>query len=119
PPPAPSSSSATTSVPAPRPASTSCYGTKARWDQVESPSCFSLLIEHDLFGKPVSTFPDHAHSNPTPLSPTNGRERRGRALTYIWLLFSFRGRINRARYLVVQLALLTFWLLWLKFLFQF
>ena len=40
-------------------------------------------------------------------------------MTYIWLLFSFRGRINRARYLVVQLALLTFWLLWLKFLFQF
>jgi uncharacterized membrane protein YhaH (DUF805 family) len=43
----------------------------------------------------------------------------GRASNYIWLLFSFKGRINRARYLVVQLALLTFWLLWLKFLFQF
>jgi uncharacterized membrane protein YhaH (DUF805 family) len=31
------------------------------------------------------------------------------------LLFSFSGRTNRARYLAVQLALLTFWLvLWLK-----
>jgi uncharacterized membrane protein YhaH (DUF805 family) len=36
-------------------------------------------------------------------------------LSYIWLLFSFKGRINRARYLLVQLGLLTFWLLWLKF----
>jgi uncharacterized membrane protein YhaH (DUF805 family) len=36
------------------------------------------------------------------------------------LLFSFDGRINRARYLVVQLALLTFWLIfWLKFQFHF
>jgi uncharacterized membrane protein YhaH (DUF805 family) len=41
-------------------------------------------------------------------------------MDYVWLLCSFRGRINRARYLVVQLALLTFWLmLWLKFSFQF
>jgi hypothetical protein len=24
------------------------------------PSRFSFLFEHDLFGKPVSTFPDHA-----------------------------------------------------------
>jgi uncharacterized membrane protein YhaH (DUF805 family) len=39
-------------------------------------------------------------------------------LHYIWLLFGLKGRINRARYLVVQLALLTFWLLWLKFPFQ-
>jgi uncharacterized membrane protein YhaH (DUF805 family) len=39
-------------------------------------------------------------------------------LNYIRLLFSFKGRINRARYLVVQLALLTFWLLWLKFYFS-
>jgi uncharacterized membrane protein YhaH (DUF805 family) len=37
-------------------------------------------------------------------------------MDYAWLLFSFNGRINRPRYLVVQLALLTFWLiLWLKF----
>jgi len=41
-------------------------------------------------------------------------------MIYAWLLFSFRGRVNRARYLVVQLALLTFWLvLWLKFSFHF
>jgi hypothetical protein len=33
---------------------------KARWDLVESPSRFSSLIEHDLFGKPLHTFPDHA-----------------------------------------------------------
>ena len=37
-----------------------------------------------------------------------------------WFLFSFKGRINRARYLVVQLALVTFWLmLWLRFSFHF
>jgi uncharacterized membrane protein YhaH (DUF805 family) len=40
-------------------------------------------------------------------------------LNTIGLLFSFRGRINRARYLVVQLALLTFWLTWLKYQFHF
>ena len=35
-------------------------------------------------------------------------------MDYVWLLFSFKGRLNRARYLVVQLALLTVWLaLWL------
>src|SRR6516164_9661528 len=28
--------------------------------RLESPSCSSSLFEHDLFGKPVSTFPDHA-----------------------------------------------------------
>jgi hypothetical protein len=27
---------------------------------LKSPSRFSFLFEHDLFGKPVSTFPDHA-----------------------------------------------------------
>jgi uncharacterized membrane protein YhaH (DUF805 family) len=33
----------------------------------------------------------------------------------VWFLFSFRGRINRARYLAVQLALLTVWLtVWLR-----
>ena len=31
------------------------------------------------------------------------------AMDYARLLFSFEGRINRARFLVVQLALLTFW----------
>jgi uncharacterized membrane protein YhaH (DUF805 family) len=31
-------------------------------------------------------------------------------LNYVGLLFSFKGRINRARYLLVQGALLTFWL---------
>jgi uncharacterized membrane protein YhaH (DUF805 family) len=37
-------------------------------------------------------------------------------MDYARLLFSFKGRINRARYLVVQLALLTFWLMvWVKF----
>jgi uncharacterized membrane protein YhaH (DUF805 family) len=36
-------------------------------------------------------------------------------MDYVWFLFSFRGRINRARYLAVQLALLTVWLIvWLK-----
>ena len=32
----------------------------ARWVQVESSSRSSLLFEHDPFGKPASTFPDHA-----------------------------------------------------------
>jgi uncharacterized membrane protein YhaH (DUF805 family) len=37
-------------------------------------------------------------------------------MDYVWLLFSLRGRINRARFLVVQLALLTLWfMIWLKF----
>jgi uncharacterized membrane protein YhaH (DUF805 family) len=36
-------------------------------------------------------------------------------MDYAWFLFSFKGRLNRARYLVVQLTLLTFWLIfWLK-----
>jgi len=33
---------------------------RARWNLYESPSCSRLLIEHDLFGKPLYTFPDHA-----------------------------------------------------------
>src|SRR5882762_10274836 len=33
---------------------------EARWDWVESPSRSRFLIEHDLFGKPLRTFPDHA-----------------------------------------------------------
>jgi uncharacterized membrane protein YhaH (DUF805 family) len=37
-------------------------------------------------------------------------------MDYAWLLLSFKGRLNRARYLVVQLALLTVWFVtWLKF----
>ena len=32
-------------------------------------------------------------------------------MDYVWFLFSFKGRINRAPYLAVQLALLTFWLI--------
>jgi len=28
--------------------------------QVESIALYNLLLEHDLFGKPASTFPDHA-----------------------------------------------------------
>jgi hypothetical protein len=33
---------------------------RARWLFVESPSRSIFLFEHDLFGKPVPTFPDHA-----------------------------------------------------------
>jgi len=33
---------------------------RARWDEVEPPSRSRFLIEHDLFGKPLHTFPDHA-----------------------------------------------------------
>jgi hypothetical protein len=33
---------------------------KALSRQVESRQRSSLLLEHDLFGKPVPTFPDHA-----------------------------------------------------------
>ncbi|MES2196789.1 MAG: DUF805 domain-containing protein [Pseudomonadota bacterium] len=37
-------------------------------------------------------------------------------MDYAWLLLSFKGRLNRARYLAVQLALLTLWLVtWVKF----
>ena len=40
-------------------------------------------------------------------------------MDYAWYLFGFKGRINRARYLVVQLALLTVWFLfWIKSPFQ-
>src|ERR1700751_6040967 len=40
----------------------------ARWDWNKSPSCSRFLIEHDLFGKPLHTFPDHA------LSPEPARQ---------------------------------------------
>ncbi len=33
------------------------------WRAMASPSRSSFLIEHDLFGKPVSTFPDHARQH--------------------------------------------------------
>ena len=40
-------------------------------------------------------------------------------MDWVWLLFSFKGRIGRAKYLVVELALLTLWLLlWLELRFQ-
>src|ERR1700704_3104046 len=32
----------------------------ARWNWVEPPSRSRFLFEHDLFGKPLHTFPDHA-----------------------------------------------------------
>src|ERR1700723_206592 len=35
---------------------------RAGWVVVRSASRSSFLFEHDLFGKPVSTFPDHALS---------------------------------------------------------
>jgi hypothetical protein len=36
------------------------HAPKARRDLVQSPPRFRFLIEHDLFGKQVTTFPDHA-----------------------------------------------------------
>ncbi len=37
-------------------------------------------------------------------------------MDYAWLLLSFRGRINRAGFLVVHLALLSLWfMVWVKF----
>jgi uncharacterized membrane protein YhaH (DUF805 family) len=40
-------------------------------------------------------------------------------MDYVKILFSFKGRINRARYLVIQLTLLAVWfLLWVKAPFQ-
>src|SRR6516162_11222924 len=35
-------------------------GTRARWLQFESSSRSRFLMKHDVFGKPASTFPDHA-----------------------------------------------------------
>jgi hypothetical protein len=43
-----------------------CRG-RARWDEVGSPSRSSSLFEHDLFGKPLRTFPDHALVHPSSL----------------------------------------------------
>jgi len=39
-------------------ASQNFFDARARWG--ESPSRSRFLIEHDLFGKPLHTFPDHA-----------------------------------------------------------
>lgn len=40
-------------------------------------------------------------------------------MDYVWLLLSFKGRLNRARYLAVEVALVTLWLMpWHKFPFQ-
>jgi hypothetical protein len=39
---------------------TSMLATRAQSLQVESIALYNFLMEHDLFGKPVSTFPDHA-----------------------------------------------------------
>jgi uncharacterized membrane protein YhaH (DUF805 family) len=36
-------------------------------------------------------------------------------MDYFWLLFGFRGRLNRARYLILELAVLASWLmLWVR-----
>jgi len=37
-------------------------------------------------------------------------------MDFVWLLFSFKGRLNRARYLIVELALLALWFFALGFL---
>src|SRR6478752_6506592 len=42
---------------------------KARCDQGETSSRFRLLFAHDLFGKPLRTFPDHALAQRTALRP--------------------------------------------------
>lgn len=39
-------------------------------------------------------------------------------MNYIWLLFRFKGRIERARYLVVELTLLALWIVLWPTLFQ-
>jgi hypothetical protein len=46
---------------------------KARRDRFESSSRFRSLIEHDLFGKSLHTFPNHAPS----MSSTNGLPLHG------------------------------------------
>src|SRR6266699_3936899 len=43
----------------------------------ESSSRSVFLIEHDLFGKPVPTFPDHALADHTPRPLAGGRGRGG------------------------------------------
>src|SRR5262245_6778148 len=46
--------------PAPLRRPTRSKRSRARSFEVESTSRSGSLVEHDLFGKPVSTFPDHA-----------------------------------------------------------
>src|SRR6516165_11818637 len=54
---------------------------RARCDEVEPTSCSSSLFEHDLFGKPVSTFPDHALARSAGRdTKANGRPFDGRPL---------------------------------------
>ena len=45
-----------------------------RWDRLSARSCYCVLFEHDLFGKPVSTFPDHARQ-------TKGKRNAGRRIS--------------------------------------
>jgi hypothetical protein len=51
----------------------SSVSAKARRDWDESPSRFSSLFAHDLFGKPLHTFPDHALDPDDPGSPATRR----------------------------------------------
>src|ERR1700720_2002544 len=50
---------------------------------IESPIRFSVLFEHDLFGKPASTFPDHAVDD----NKSDGTARLRRRTIYVrdWL----------------------------------
>jgi hypothetical protein len=43
--------------------SSTCSEARARSFEVESTSRSRSLVEHDLFGKPASTFPDHASAS--------------------------------------------------------
>jgi hypothetical protein len=43
----------------------------------------SLLIEHDLFGKPVSTFPDHALAGHVPADKLDFLARKSRRFTIL------------------------------------
>ena len=56
------------------PPSTIASRLNRRWDRPSARSCYSVLFEHDLFGKPVSTFPDHARQ-------TKGKRNAGRRIS--------------------------------------
>jgi len=56
------------------PPSTIASRLNRRWDRLSARSCYSVLFEHDLFGKPVSTFPDHARQ-------TKGKRNAGRRIS--------------------------------------
>src|SRR5215475_10012471 len=43
-----------------QPIDMACMHPRARWDRVKSHRALDFLMEHDFFGKPASTFPDHA-----------------------------------------------------------